>query len=114
MSSGSALGLVLAREDLLRGICSSSSFRCDVLALSVVRNVLVDGWGLYSSSPSLSTTLQDSLSWGFCRDRAGVRSLTIFSSSRLLLQAEELSTCITQEQKQASKLYGGLQRYQGI
>ena len=80
MSSGSALGLVLAREDLLRGVCPRSSF-CDVLALSVDRDV-VDGWGLYSSSPSLSTTLQDSLSWGFCRDRAGVRSLTIFCHSR--------------------------------
>ena len=43
MSSGSALGLVLAREDLLRGVWPRSSFSCDVLALSVVRDVVVDG-----------------------------------------------------------------------
>ena len=88
MSSGSALGLVFVREDLLRGVFCGSTLISGLLTLSVERDVVVDGGGLYSSSPSLWMT-HESPSWAFSRDRAGVRSLTILLHTRSQYVAEK-------------------------
>lgn len=74
MNSGSALALAVARDDVLRGVLLGSCSRC--LAPSVCRALVAAGGGVYSSSPSLSTT-HESPNCDFDGVRADVRSLTI-------------------------------------
>ena len=80
MSSGSALSLLPA-FGLLRGLPRDSITLRVRRESSVCLVELVACGGVYSSSPSLSTTPQESLSWGLACGRvdvrAGVLSLTM-------------------------------------